>query len=331
MFAGLHRLFTRHCLVAALAVWPVLAAAQDGPMTAQEKILPIDALQLPEISGFAPATEDKPLAQSEGQITLSAQLTDNAPEITRGLVWRVFKPEAGDDGKLPLVASAQGGTSVFTLDPGSYLVHASFGRAGATKRITVTKTARRENLVLEAGGLKLDAVLAGGMKIPPEKLRFSIYEAEAGDRDDEKALIIPDVKPGAVVRLNAGTYHVVSTYGSVNAIIRSDIRVEAGKLTEATVEHRAAELTMKLVRDHGGEAIADTSWSILTNSGDPIRESVGAYASMVLAEGDYTIVAKNRDRIYQRDFTVEGGHNTEVEVLATEATGTGTNIIDGAD
>ena len=75
----------------------------------------------------------------EGQVTLSAQLTDKAPDITRGLVWRVFKPEAGDDGKLPLVASAQGGTSVFTLDPGSYLVHASFGRAGATKRITVTQ------------------------------------------------------------------------------------------------------------------------------------------------------------------------------------------------
>ncbi len=322
MFAGLYR-FTRHCLIVALAVWPAAALAQENPDPAAD-------LKLPQINNFAPAREDKPLALGDGQITLSAQLTEDGTEITRGLVWRVFRPEAGDDGKLPLVASAQGGTSAFTLDPGSYLVHASFGRAGATKRITVTKTARRENLVLDAGGLKLDAVLAGGVKIPPEKLRFSIYEVGAAD-DDDRALIIPDVKPGAVVGLNAGTYHVVSTYGSVNAIIRSDIRVEAGKLTEATVEHRAAELTMKLVRDHGGEAIADTSWSILTNSGDPIRETVGAFASMVLAEGDYTIVAKNRDRIYQRDFTVEGGHNTEVEVLATEATATGDDIIDGAD
>ena len=322
MFAGLYR-FTRHCLIVALAVWPAAALAQESPAPAAD-------LKLPQINNFAPAKEDKPLALGDGQITLSAQLTEGGTEITRGLVWRVFRPEAGDDGKLPLVASAQGGTSAFTLDPGSYLVHASFGRAGATKRITVTKTARRENLVLDAGGLKLDAVLAGGVKIPPEKLRFSIYEVGAAD-DDDRALIIPDVKPGAVVGLNAGTYHVVSTYGSVNAIIRSDIRVEAGKLTEATVEHRAAELTMKLVRDHGGEAIADTSWSILTNSGDPIRETVGAFASMVLAEGDYTIVAKNRDRIYQRDFTVEGGHNTEVEVLATEATATGDDIIDGAD
>lgn len=323
MFAGLHRLFTRHLIIVAVAVWPAASFGQENPAVVPD-------LKLPAINSFAPARDDKPLAQGDGQITLSAQLTDDAPEITRGLIWRVFKPETGDDGKLPLVASAQGGTSMFTLEPGSYLVHASFGRAGATKRITVTKTARRENLVLDAGGLKLDAVLAGGMKIPAEKLRFSIYEAES-EGDEEKALIVPDVKPGAVVRLNAGTYHVVSTYGSVNAIIRSDIRVEAGKLTEATVEHRAAQLTLKLVRDHGGEAIADTSWSVLTNSGDPIRESVGAFASMVLAEGDYTIVAKNRDRIYQREFTVEGGHNQEVEVLATEATATQADIIDGAD
>ena len=259
---------------------------------------------------------------------MSAKLTEEGEDITRGLVWRVFGQRPAPDGKLPLVASAQGGTSVFQLEPGSYLVHASYGRAGATKRITVGRDGKRENLVLDAGGLKLDAVLAGGVRIPPAKLNFSIYEAEA-DANGERALIIPDVSPNTVVRLNSGTYHVVSTYGSVNAVIRSDIRVEAGKLTEATVEHHAAELTMKLVREPGGEAIADTSWSILSESGDPVREIVGAFASMVLAEGDYTIIAKNHDRIYQRDFTVVGGRNQEVEVLATEANSA--DAIEGAD
>src|SRR5690606_31377869 len=141
-----------------------------------------------------------------------------------------------------------------------------------------------------------------------------IYEAEVDVRV-ERALIIPDVSPNTVVRLNAGTYHVVSTYGAVNAVIRSDIRVEAGQLTEATVEHRAAQLTMKLVRDEGGEAIADTSWSVLTDTGDIVKEVVGAYASMVLAEGNYTAVAKNRDRIYQQDFEVVAGRNEDIEVL----------------
>ncbi|MES0027927.1 MULTISPECIES: hypothetical protein [unclassified Mesorhizobium] len=311
MFEGTLRIFLIG-LAAALLMVPVsLAVAQD--------VDGLGELKLPGISGYAPPKSETSLALgSSGAITLSAQLTDKGTDITRGIVWRVFKPESASDGKLPMVASAHGGTAIFQLEPGSYLVHASYGRAGATKRITVGKEAKRESLVLDAGGLKLDAVLSGGVRIPPKKLRFSIYESHT-EPDGDRALIIPDVEPNSVVRLNAGTYHVVSTYGAVNAVIRSDIRVEAGKLTEATVEHRAAEMTMKLVREPGGEAIADTSWSLLNESGDPIKETVGAFASMVLAEGDYTIIAKNRDRIYQKDFTVVAGHNQDIEVLATEA------------
>ncbi|MEI9421838.1 hypothetical protein O7A70_11720 [Mesorhizobium sp. Cs1299R1N1] len=310
MFEGRLRLFLIR-LCAALFLLPVSMAV------AQEKD-GVSDLKLPGISSYATPKSEAPLALGGGgAITLSAQLTNKGTDITRGLVWRVFKPEAVN-GKLPMVASAHGGSAVFQLEPGSYLVHASYGRAGATKRITVGKEAKRESLVLDAGGLKLDAVLSGGVRIPPKRLRFSIYEGTA-DANGDRALVIPDVEPNSVVRLNAGIYHVVSTYGAVNAVIRSDIRVEAGKLTEATVEHHAAEITMKLVREAGGEAIADTSWSLLNESGDPIKETVGAFASMVLAEGDYTIIAKNRDRIYQKDFTVVGGQNQEIEVLATEA------------
>jgi hypothetical protein len=276
-------------------------------------------LQLPPIQNYAPPTVGAPLATAgTGQLTVSAHLTEDSPPIGTGLVWRIFKPETGPDGKLPLVASAQGGSGVFDLEPGSYLVHASFGRAGATKRIKIGADRVAEALVLEAGGLQLDAVLSGGVRIPASRLRFSIYESGA-DTSGERALIVPDVRPNTVVRLNSGVYHVVSTYGNVNAVIRSDIRVEAGKLTEATVEHKAAEVTLKLVRENGGEAIADTSWSILTESGDIVRESVGAFASMVLAEGNYAVVAKNRDRLYQKEFTIVPGRNRDVEVLANEA------------
>ncbi|ESW88133.1 hypothetical protein X770_15595 [Mesorhizobium sp. LSJC269B00] len=310
MFEGRSRLFL---------IWLAVALFAPASMAMAQNADGIGNLKLPDISSYAPPKGETPLALGGGgAITLSAQLTDKGADITRGIVWRVFKPEAAGDGKLPMVASAHGGSAVFQLEPGSYLVHASYGRAGATKRITVGKDARRESLVLDAGGLKLDAVLSGGVRIPPKKLRFSIYEGTA-EANGDRALIIPDVEPNSVVRLNAGVYHVVSTYGAVNAVIRSDIRVEAGKLTEATVEHRAAEETMKLVRETGGEAIADTSWSLLNESGDPIKEAVGAFASMVLAEGQYTIIAKNRDRIYQKDFTVVAGQNQEIEVLATEA------------
>lgn len=320
MFAAARRLFPIPMAPAPMVpiFMGMLCAAMALPAAAQEDD-GLGDLKLPGISSYATPQSDRSLATSSGgTVTLSAQLNEGGEEITRGMVWRVFKPEPDADGKLPLVASAQGGTSIFDLEPGSYLVHASYGRAGATKRISVGRQAQHESFVLNAGGLKLDATAAGGGRIPPAKLRFSIYEGDGEDSGD-RALVLPNVQPNTVVRLKSGTYHVVSTYGSVNAIIRSDIRVEAGKLTEATVEHHAAEVTLKLVREAGGEAIADTSWSVLNEAGEQVKESVGAFAPMVLADGDYTAIAKNRDRIYQKDFKVEPGQNREIEVVASEA------------
>ena len=280
-------------------------------------------LQLPDLSGYAPANSGRASAiPAQGRVTLSAQMTEGGADISRGLVWRVFKPEGDMEGKFPLVASARGGTSAFDLEPGAYLVHAAFGRAGATKRITVGRNRSKEKLTIDAGGLELNAIIAGSGNIDPAKLKFSIYESNA-DAFGERALIIPDVSPNTIVRLNSGIYHVVSTYGAVNAVVRSDIRVDAGKLTEATVEHRAAQLTLKLVRERGSEALADTAWSILTDGGDTVRETVGPYATMVLAEGAYTVVAKNRDRLYQRDITVRPGSDEEIEVLASDSTPSG--------
>jgi hypothetical protein len=116
------------------------------------------------------------------------------------------------------------------------------------------------------------------------------------------------------VRLNAGTYHVVSNYGDVNATIRADIRVEAGKTTTAKVEHRAAQITLNLVRGDGGYPLADTAWSVLGPSGEIIAENVGAFPTMILAAGDYTVLAKNKTRIFQRDITIRPGRDIVVKV-----------------
>lgn len=281
------------------------------------------AIKLPGLSDYAnPSAGLNNAIATYPELILEAKLVKDGKDIERGIVWRVFGSEPGRDGKLPLLATAKGGTSAFHLKPGSYLVHAAFGRAGATKRITMTSAPRHDIVVLDAGGVKLNAVLSGGVRIPPRRLRFSIYQAEE-NANGERPLILPNVAPGSIVRLNAGTYHVVSTYGTANAVVHADIRVQAGKLTEATVEQHAAQLTMKLVRENGGEAIADTAWTILTDSGDIVRQSVGAFASVVLAEGTYTIVAKNKDHIYQRDFTVVPGRNQDVEVLANDTDAVG--------
>ncbi|MBV5264105.1 hypothetical protein [Pinisolibacter aquiterrae] len=251
-------------------------------------------------------------------LKLSALVTEGSPAIHNGLVWRIFQEKNNSDDKLQLIVTASGGDAEFDLEPGSYLVHAAYGRAGATTRVTVTKDAtRKETLILNAGGLKLQALGAGDLPLPADKLTFDVYSMESDQRGDRQALVM-GVGPGKIIRLNADTYRVVGHYGDLNAVVRAEIHVNPGKLTEATVYHKAAQLTLKLVNEPGGEALTNTSWLVLTPSGDPITESVGAFPTIVLAEGDYALVAKNQDRIFTRNFTVQAGYDREIEIVADE-------------
>ena len=251
-------------------------------------------------------------------VKFEARLTKEGKPVEQGLIWSIFSPNAGPDDKLPLVATFTGGPAQFQLAAGDYFVNVAFGRAGATKRLSVPESGDVEEqvLVLDAGGLVLNAVSGPDMRIPPDDLSFTIYSSDIKE-DGERGLVMDDVNPNEVVRLNAGTYHVVSEYGDINAVIRADIQVDAGKLTKAVLQHKAAQISLKLCTEAGGEALADTAWSVLTSAGDTISESVSPYPTVVLSEGQYTAVARNKDKIYQRDFKVEAGKNTEVEVITS--------------
>jgi hypothetical protein len=70
------------------------------------------------------------------------------------------------------------------------------------------------------------------------------------------------------------------------------------------------------VSDAGGEALASTAWSVLTPGGDVIKESIGAFPRVILAEGEYRVIARNEGRVFERGFKVITGVDGEVEVLA---------------
>ena len=249
-------------------------------------------------------------------LKLTALVTEDSGPIRSGIVWRVYKDEQdGDDTRLKLIATVAGGDAEVRLDPGSYLVHAAYGRAGATTRVTIDKLSRQETLILNAGGLRLTAAVAGDVPVNPARVTFDIYAKDVDQRGERQALVV-GAKPGKVIRLNADTYHVVSHYGDLNAVSRAEIHVNPGKLTEATMYHKAAAVTFKLVNEAGGEALANTNWLVLTPAGDQITESVGAFPTVVLAEGEYSVVAKHQNDVFTRSFTVESGVDRDIEVLA---------------
>jgi hypothetical protein len=244
-----------------------------------------------------------------------ARLQSEGESLPSGVTWRVFAGHPDPDNRLQMIGEAGGGAIDVRLRPGDYLVHAAYGRAGATKKINVSPSGGSDTVIINAGGLRLSALVGDNDPLGATDVSFDVYAPDE-DGSDERVLLVSDAPPEQVIGLNAGIYHVICRYGQANAVVRADIRVEAGKLTEATVYQKAARLTLKLVAAHGGEALANTSWSVVTPEGDQVVESVGAFPSVVLAAGDYTAVASHQGRNYQRSFKVEAGLDRDVEVIA---------------
>jgi hypothetical protein len=260
-----------------------------------------------------------------GKVALgvSARFAENGAPIQRTLIWRVFS-EKGENGVPKLVSEAQDASPVFPLAPGNYLVHVSSGLASTAKSVKITNEPKKETFILPVGGLRVQGRV-GDRPIPPSRLRFDIYEGSFLQRgasvkgrmkSNERPPVLRGASGGEVVFLPAGNYYIQSTYGEGNAQIQADVRIEAGKLTDATVHHRAAQVTLRLVNNAGGEAIANTQWSVLTPGGDSIKESIGAFPTVVLSEGEYIAVARSSDRTFQQNFKVEPGKDREIEVLA---------------
>ena len=244
--------------------------------------------------------------------TLTATLTEGGAPIPAGVNWRIFGEVEG--APADLVADVQGGTTQLTLNPGRYYLHALYGWAMATTQFIVTPDNTTETVVLNAGGLRLRGLVGEDRLLPSARLRFEVWGIDAAT--GERVLITDSAHQDEVLRLSAGRYHVVSFYGNTNAVVRADIDVDAGQLTELSLYHQAARVTLKLVDERGGEALANTAWSILTPGGEILFDSIGAFPAVVLAAGDYIALARHNGLFYEGPFTVESGRNRDVEVLA---------------
>ncbi|PZQ16937.1 MAG: hypothetical protein DI565_05970 [Ancylobacter novellus] len=245
-------------------------------------------------------------------LTLSATFGENGTPVRSGLKWRLFTDQADANGEHMLVAESTDAHPRFEVDPGAYIVHAVYGLASAAKFVTVAAARpTAQTMVLPAGALRLTAFI-GGAKAPPDAVTFKLTRDDGG----VSRMVAEDVKSGQLLRLPAGSYHVVSVYGDANANVDADLQIGVGKLVEAQVHHKAARVALRLVESAGGAMLDDTSWTILTPGGDVIRESIGALSGLVLAEGDYMAIARRYGRLYQQSFAVKAGNDSTVEVVA---------------
>jgi hypothetical protein len=296
------------------------AAINLAPSTAPAAAPPAGSLPLalptqPSMVAVPPANAPQgAAAPGQAVLSLSARYGKDLGNINGGLVWRIFADRPDENGTFKMIREDRNATPNVVLQPGNYVVHVSLGLVSAVRAVTLKAETDRESFVLPAGGLRIEGRV-GTSKIPQNQISFAIYKGSQFE-GGERASLVPNVAAGDVVLLPEGTYYIISNYGDANSVVRSDIRVQASKLTDVVVTHRAAVITLKLVSDKGGEALANTAWSVITPGGDVIKESIGAFPKVVLSEGEYRAIAKNEGKVYERPFNVVNGVDGEVEVVA---------------
>jgi hypothetical protein len=254
------------------------------------------------------------LRAGEGAILASARFGHDGTLISGGLHWRIYADKPDPTGVFRLLKEDSSAQPTFVLPAGGYIVHVTFGLASAAKPIQVRSEAVREVFDIPAGGIKVEGRV-GNVKIPTSQISFDVFKGSQFE-PGERRPIVSNVHTGEIVPVPEGTYYILSKYGDGNAVVRSDIRVQSGKLTDITVTHRAAAIMFKLVGKRGGEALANTDWAVMSPAGDVITESKGAFPRVILAEGEYKVIARNSNKTYQQDLTVIPGVDGEIEVLA---------------
>lgn len=272
-------------------------------------------------TAVAPANTQTPATEAIGNLTqapqpvsLSAKITEDGSVIPEGVVWRIFDTTPDATGELALVAKSDEAVASVQLPPGQYVVHVAYGRAQASDTLTVTEGANEKSFVIGAGALRLNSAVTGDIPIPANLLKFDIFTAGS---EASRTTVAQGLLPNEIVTLNAGTYHIVSYFGTVNAVVRADLRVEPGQLTDATLYQKASQISFKLASEEGGEAIADVEWTVKTADGTTVFTDLGAFPSTVLSEGDYLVLAKQGETVFNREFQVQAGSAKEIEVLTT--------------
>lgn len=255
----------------------------------------------------------------KSSLILSAALEGSKEPISSGLTWRVFAAQTQYETKRDLVAQSTDAAPFFNLPAGDYIIHAAYGLASAIKPLRLGLEGATAALFINAGGLRVKATL-GNKAIAQNRLKISLFIPEPGNL--EARLVAPDIHSDEIVYLPEGNYHLESTYLEAtgenresNSQVSADLHITNGKLLDLTVRHRAGSVTLKLVNTEGGEALADTYFTVLTPGGDIIREAAGAFPTLSLAEGEYLIVARHGGKTYQSNFKVETAIDSDVEIV----------------
>ncbi len=323
---------------------PVSTASEDKPEAKATVVAaPTDAS--PEVTGAIPAKEpekrtkptiidlgERPVpklpdevrptflineeAAKEGDegLRLRGQITSSTAPITRPIDWAAYKVEDAKADRWRKIANVATPVASISLPPGQYVVRATYGAARAAK-VLVVKPGKRidATFILNAGGLRVLPALAF-MDTPKGVVAKHWVFGAVPQENGKRRLFAQSDLIGEVIRLNAGTYSLVSRFGNANAVVETDVTIRPGMLTEVEINHKVGLVTLLL--NGAGQANDPVKWQLVDSKGTIVFRAEGSETAQVLVPGKYRATAEYRGKAYTSEFAVEIGEKKTVEITA---------------
>ena len=200
------------------------------------------------------------------------------------------------------------------LPSGEYLIHATHDLAKTSERATVQPgRITRKIINMNAGALRISSKFSGSANKFKDRVSYKIF-ASTPQFDGERREIARTTRLGKTFRLNVGHYIVAGQLGNLNATVEANVTVEAGKLTDVALVHKAGLVSLSLVKRPGGQPEQNVFWLLLDNRGRELWRTSRPTPRFALAKGRYRAVAEISGKRLEKKFTIASGQEKKIEL-----------------
>src|SRR5216684_326719 len=292
---GIDRFAARGRLLRALVLAAMLIQVLAGPATAQmfsDQPPPVPPGSVPDPGG---AISLAPPSGPGSVPTMPAPLTQ--PSLTQPSIAAL--PPAAPQGAAPpgqavLSLTARYGKDLPAINAGLvWRVFTDRPDENGTFKLIREERGATPNIVLPPGGYVVHVTFGLVSAVRPVTLK---------SETDREAFLLP--AGGLRIEGRVGTSKIPQN--QISFAIYKGSQFEVGERAPLVPSVAAGDVAL----------LPEGTYYIISNYGDAIKESIGAFPRVVLSEGEYRAIAKNEGKVFERPFNVVNGVDGEVEVIA---------------
>ena len=253
---------------------------------------------------------------SEG-LGLVAKLASDSPPLEANIKWEIYNFKKSSDGNRSQILTSEVAQPTLPLSPGKYIVRAVFGISSTAKVVTISPAQITDaTFILNTGGIRVKPLLIAG-EPPAGKLsqQWIFLNPPTGSTSSAQ-LIATANDPNEIHQLSAGIYELISRFGTANAVVKTNVTISPGLLTEVEISHKAGIVQFKLLKKRrGGEELTGASWKLFDDEGNEVARDFAAASGEIIAPGRYKVTALYNDNTYTKMFNIKPGRKKLIEVV----------------